>query len=618
MDMSERVKFELGKRNENAVSYQLPSMPSDWQFGGVSLANTSVGLVPIDNPMAIGASSAAGSMVNTFGTNLWEHRSSSQNLGFCDANVNVPNGVLTSNTMAIGKGGPASLRSDIDRPFDMGWNPPSSMLKGGIFLPGASGMLPQSLSQFPADSGFIERAARFSSFNGGNFSDMMNPFGIPESMGLYSGGGGMMQGPQEVFMGGGLKPVFGLQSQKNELNAGEASKGASLRVENKTTDGSPPKNERKSESLARSDEEAKQGVGGSGNESDEAEFSGGGGQDEPSALEATVHEHSAKGPSSKKRKRSGKDNEIDQTKGGQQPAETAVGNTENQQKGDQNPTTTTNKTAVKQGKQGSQTSDPTKEEYIHVRARRGQATNSHSLAERVRREKISERMKFLQDLVPGCSKVTGKAVMLDEIINYVQSLQRQVEFLSMKLATVNPRLDVNMEGLIAKDILQSRTGPSSTLGFHPDMTMGYPLPHASQPALVQAANPVMESSSDLLRRTISSHIIHISGGFKEPTQLPNSWDEELHNVVQMNYVTSAPPDGHDVNAEATCYGHIALQIQEQKNSLGRLEVSPVKEEPLLSFVPALNVYTEMELLDHGNIIALLVKRIDNGSLNCID
>ena len=68
-----------------------------------------------------------------------------------------------------------------------------------------------------------------------------------------------------------------------------------------------------------------------------------------------------------------------------------------------------------------------KQDYIHVRARRGQATDSHSLAERVRREKISERMKFLQDLVPGCKKVTGKAVMLDEIINYVQSLQRQVE-----------------------------------------------------------------------------------------------------------------------------------------------------------------------------------------------
>ncbi|CAK7336805.1 unnamed protein product [Dovyalis caffra] len=76
--------------------------------------------------------------------------------------------------------------------------------------------------------------------------------------------------------------------------------------------------------------------------------------------------------------------------------------------------------------------------YIHVRARRGQATDSHSLAERVRREKISERMKILQRLVPGCDKVTGKALMLDEIINYVQSLQIQVEFLSMKLASVNP------------------------------------------------------------------------------------------------------------------------------------------------------------------------------------
>ncbi|KAL5724468.1 hypothetical protein ACHQM5_007728 [Ranunculus cassubicifolius] len=78
--------------------------------------------------------------------------------------------------------------------------------------------------------------------------------------------------------------------------------------------------------------------------------------------------------------------------------------------------------------------------YIHVRARRGQATDSHSLAERVRREKISERMKLLQSLVPGCDKVTGKALMLDEIINYVQSLQYQVEFLSMKLASASPVL----------------------------------------------------------------------------------------------------------------------------------------------------------------------------------
>ncbi|XP_022955260.1 transcription factor bHLH137-like [Cucurbita moschata] len=107
------------------------------------------------------------------------------------------------------------------------------------------------------------------------------------------------------------------------------------------------------------------------------------------------------------------------------------------------------KTGKKEEKKASEDGAPTG--YIHVRAKRGQATDSHSLAERVRREKISERMKTLQRLVPGCDKVTGKALMLDEIINYVQSLQNQVEFLSMKLASLNPILfdfRMDLDGLM--------------------------------------------------------------------------------------------------------------------------------------------------------------------------
>ncbi|WOL12867.1 transcription factor bHLH137 [Canna indica] len=75
--------------------------------------------------------------------------------------------------------------------------------------------------------------------------------------------------------------------------------------------------------------------------------------------------------------------------------------------------------------------------FIHVRARRGEATDSHSLAERVRRERISERMKILQGLVPGCDKVKGKQLILDEIIKYVIYLQEQVELLSLKIASMN-------------------------------------------------------------------------------------------------------------------------------------------------------------------------------------
>ncbi|KAJ1258312.1 hypothetical protein BS78_10G066000 [Paspalum vaginatum] len=64
------------------------------------------------------------------------------------------------------------------------------------------------------------------------------------------------------------------------------------------------------------------------------------------------------------------------------------------------------------------------------RARRGQATDPHSIAERLRRERIADRMKSLQELVPNANK-TDKASMLDEIIDYVKFLQLQVKVLSM-------------------------------------------------------------------------------------------------------------------------------------------------------------------------------------------
>ncbi|KAG5252833.1 transcription factor bHLH [Salix suchowensis] len=89
--------------------------------------------------------------------------------------------------------------------------------------------------------------------------------------------------------------------------------------------------------------------------------------------------------------------------------------------------------------------------YVHVRARRGQATDSHSLAERARREKINQRMKLLQELVPGCNKISGTALVLDEIINHVQFLQRQVEILSMKLAVVNPGIDFNLDSIFTTE-----------------------------------------------------------------------------------------------------------------------------------------------------------------------
>ncbi|CAK8536877.1 unnamed protein product [Lathyrus sativus] len=108
-----------------------------------------------------------------------------------------------------------------------------------------------------------------------------------------------------------------------------------------------------------------------------------------------------------------------------------------------------------------------KQDFIHVRARRGQATDSHSLAERARREKISERMKTLQDLVPGCNKVIGKALVLDEIINYIQSLHHQVE-----LEAVNSRLTPGIEVFPPK-VFDQQTYETTPIPFVSQATREY-------------------------------------------------------------------------------------------------------------------------------------------------
>ncbi|KAL1189757.1 Transcription factor PIF5 [Cardamine amara subsp. amara] len=62
--------------------------------------------------------------------------------------------------------------------------------------------------------------------------------------------------------------------------------------------------------------------------------------------------------------------------------------------------------------------------------RRSRAAEVHNLSERRRRDRINERMKALQELIPHCSK-TDKASILDEAIDYLKSLQMQLQVMWM-------------------------------------------------------------------------------------------------------------------------------------------------------------------------------------------
>ncbi|XP_040377589.1 transcription factor PHYTOCHROME INTERACTING FACTOR-LIKE 15-like isoform X2 [Oryza brachyantha] len=62
--------------------------------------------------------------------------------------------------------------------------------------------------------------------------------------------------------------------------------------------------------------------------------------------------------------------------------------------------------------------------------KRSRTAEVHNLSERRRRDRINEKMRALQELIPNCNKI-DKASMLDEAIEYLKTLQLQVQMMSM-------------------------------------------------------------------------------------------------------------------------------------------------------------------------------------------
>ncbi|KAL6494441.1 ATP-dependent DNA helicase pif3 [Orobanche gracilis] len=71
--------------------------------------------------------------------------------------------------------------------------------------------------------------------------------------------------------------------------------------------------------------------------------------------------------------------------------------------------------------------------------KRSRAAEVHNLSERRRRDRINEKMRALQELIPNCNK-TDKASMLDEAIEYLKTLQLQVQMMSMGAGLYMPSM----------------------------------------------------------------------------------------------------------------------------------------------------------------------------------
>ncbi|KAJ8748182.1 hypothetical protein K2173_000590 [Erythroxylum novogranatense] len=353
--------------------------------------------------------------------------------------------------------------------------------------------LNSSVAEFTADPGFAERAARFSCFGTRSFNGRTRQFSLNNGdlCNSLTGNGKLPR----VSSSPSLKTLGSQKAVKNSSSQDRSDRVNCSQEESSVSDHVPQREASLKVSIELNSRKRKSVSKGKAKE--------------PATATLTIHptkETAINDDSSSKRSKTNENVKTD---------EEAKGS------GDENQPKTSSKPPEPQ---------PPKD-YIHVRARRGQATDSHSLAERVRREKISERMKLLQDLVPGCNKITGKALMLDEIINYVQSLQRQVEFLSMKLASVNTRLDFNMDPLAPNDKYHSNS-PLPNPVFPLDSSVSAIFAHQHHQNLAPHTN-ISSGKVTSCDPGLSNMPLPPLGGLNQ--SFPQFCEDDLQTFVQMGF-----------------------------------------------------------------------------------
>jgi hypothetical protein len=224
--------------------------------------------------------------------------------------------------------------------------------KGGLAMQEASTQ--HSLQQLAYDPSFAERAAKYSTFGSANYASQR-------------GSSAQGNGGYSSFDTGKLRDVLenesiakasfsGSEDETKPANARSASPGAEA-IEGAKSDGVATTTSQENSS-------GSQPVGPQRKRKGSAASSAVEGK---AAKEPTTSEiNSTEKPTSLKRQRSGTSHEL-KTKAERSASENS---------GDSNPKGATSKPPPKD--------ELPKQDYIHVRARRGQATDSHSLAERVR------------------------------------------------------------------------------------------------------------------------------------------------------------------------------------------------------------------------------------------
>ncbi|KAL5999836.1 hypothetical protein ACLOJK_038123 [Asimina triloba] len=127
-----------------------------------------------------------------------------------------------------------------------------------------------------------------------------------------------------------------------------------------------------------------------------------------------------------------------------------------------------------------------------VSSKRSRAAAIHNQSERKRRDRINQRMKTLQKLVPNSSK-TDKASMLDEVIDYLKQLQAQVQMMAKMSSTPQMMMPVAMQQQLQ---LQLQMSMMAQMGMSMGMGMGVMDMHSmNRPATATAVAPMIHPAA---------------------------------------------------------------------------------------------------------------------------
>ncbi|KAJ8560558.1 hypothetical protein K7X08_022418 [Anisodus acutangulus] len=185
----------------------------------------------------------------------------------------------------------------------------------------------------------------------------------------------------------------------------------------------------------------------------------------------------------------------------------------------------------------------------------------HNQSERRRRDRINEKMKALQKLVPTASK-TDKASMLEEVIKYLKQLQAQIQLISysrsymeQQMMMMQPHIQMqllermgglnlgmgtgmlnNMTANLARSPYQSLTSPL----IYPTSSIATPCPPFLSPAFAMAPSNIPtppQANGDATRAAAAPNSTS-SFPFNDPYSafLPQSMKMEFNNEMAAQYL----------------------------------------------------------------------------------